>query len=146
MVKEHCGEKLAGHNSRDSRAIAVREKPMEKKADKPVTQPKRKPSLPRKGEVVAPKPPKRLDLQPTRTLEDNLKDLRTHCDVGTKKKSKSYKESWTRYKLHLDCIDSDIPVSTILTCVSLHDSQAAIPLSQMNQDRITNLYDLMDSA
>jgi len=66
--------------------------------------------------------------------------------VGTKKNSKGYKESWTGYKLHLDCIDGDIPVSTVLTCASLHDSQAAIPLSQMSQDRITNLYDLMDSA
>ena len=115
MVKEHCGEKLAGHNSRDATAIAAREKPMKKKADKSVTQPKRKPGRPRKGEVVAPKPPKRLDLQPTRTLEDNLKDLPTQCDVGTKKNSKGYKESWTGYKLHLDCIDGDIPVSTILT-------------------------------
>jgi hypothetical protein len=86
MVKEHCGEKLAGHNSRDATAIAACERPMKKKADKSVTQPKRKPGRPRKGEVVAPNPPKRLDLQPTRTLEDNLKDLPTHCDVGTKKK------------------------------------------------------------
>jgi len=28
----------------------------------------------------------------------------------------------------------------------LHDSQAAIPLSQVSQERITNPYDLMDSA
>ena len=146
MVKEHCGEKLAGHISRDATAIAAREKPVKKKSDESVTQPKRKPGRPRKGEVVVPKPPKRLDLQPTRTLADNLKDLPTQCDVGTKKNSKGYKESWTGYKLHLDCIDGDIPVSTVLTCASLHDSQAAIPLSQMSQDRITNLYDLMDSA
>lgn len=146
MVKEHCGEKLAGHISRDSTAIAAREKPAKKKSDDSEAQPKRKPGRPRKGEVVAPKPPKRLDLQPTRSLEDNLKDLPTQCDVGTKKNSKGYKESWTGYKLHFDCIDGDIPVSTILTSASLHDSQAAIPLSQMSQERIINLYDLMDSA
>ena len=146
MVKEHCGEKLVGHISRDSTAITAREKAVKKKSDESVTQPKRKPGRPRKGEVVAAKPPKRLDLQPTRTLADNLKDLPGQCDVGTKKNSKGYKESWTGYKLHLDCIDGDIPVSTVLTCASLHDSQAAIPLSQMSQDRITNLYDLMDSA
>ena len=146
MVIEHCGEKLAGHISRDSTAIAARERPVKKKSDQSVTQPKRKPGRPRKGEVVAPKPPKRLDLQPTRTLQDNLKDLPTQCDVGTKLNSKGYKESWSGYKLHLDCIDGDIPVSTLLTSASLHDSQVAIPLSQMSQNRITNLYDLMDSA
>jgi len=146
MVKEHCGGKLAGHLGRDATAIAAREKPVKKKSDQSVTQPKRKPGRPRKGEVVAAKLPKRLDLQPARTLEDTLKDLPCQCDVGTKKNSKGYKESWIGYKLHLDCIDGDIPVSTLLTSASLHDSQAAIPLSQMSQEKITNLYDLMDSA
>jgi hypothetical protein len=75
-----------------------------------------------------------------------LRDLPTQCNVGTKKNSKGYKESWTGYKLHVDCIDGDIPVSAILTSASLHDSQAAIPLAQMSAERITNLYDLMDSA
>ena len=93
-----------------------------------------------------PKPPKRLDFKPTRTLAENLLDLPIECNVGTKKNSKGYKESWTGYKLHVDCIDGDIPVSTILTSASLHDSQAAIPLAQMSQKRLTNLYDLMDSA
>ena len=75
MVKEHCSEKLAGHISRDSTGIAAREKPVKKKSDESVAKPKRKSGRPRKGEVVAPKPPKRLDLQPARTLADNLKDL-----------------------------------------------------------------------
>jgi hypothetical protein len=87
-----------------------------------------------------------LDLQPARTLEENLPDLPSQCDVGTKKNSKGYKESWTGYKLHVDCIDGDIPVSAILTSASLHDSQASIPLAQMSAERLTNLYDLMDSA
>jgi len=144
MVKHHYGDKLAGHISRDSTAIEAREKPMKKKPC--VKPPKRKPGRPKKGEIVAPKPPKRLDLQPTRTLAENLLDLPSQCNVGTKKNSKGYKESWTGYKLHVDCIDGDIPVSTILTSASLHDSQAAIPLAQMSQERLTSLYDLMDSA
>jgi hypothetical protein len=37
-------------------------------------------------------------------------------------------------------------ISAVLTSASLHDSQAAIPLAQMSQERVTNLYDLMDSA
>jgi len=79
-------------------------------------------------------------------LEENLLDLPSKCNVGTKKNSKGYKESWTGYKLHVDCIDGDIPVSVILTSASLHDSQVAIPLAQMSAERLTNLYDLMDSA
>jgi hypothetical protein len=54
-------------------------------------------------------------------LEDNLKDLPKHCNVGTKKNSKGYKETWIGYKLHLDCIDGDIPISAILSSASLHD-------------------------
>jgi len=144
MIKRHCGDKLAGHTSRDSTAIETREKPAKKKPV--VKQAKRKPGRPRKGEIVPAKLPKRLELQPTRTLAENLRDLPSQCNVGTKKNSKGYKESWTGYKLHIDCIDGDIPVSTILTSASLHDSQAAIPLAQMSAERFTNLYDLMDSA
>jgi hypothetical protein len=145
MIKEHCGDKLAGHISRDSTAIKAREKPVKSKPCKQQL-PKRKPGRPRKGETVPEKPPKRLDLQPTRTLKENLNDLPSQCNVGTKKNSKGYKESWTGYKLHVDCIDGDIPVSAILTSASLHDSQAAVPLAQMSAQRITNLYDLMDAA
>jgi hypothetical protein len=144
MIEEHCGDKLAGHISRDATAIKAREKPVKSKACK--ESPKRKPGRPPKGERVPANPPKKLDLQPTRTLEENLYDLPSQCNVGTKKNSKGYKESWTGYKLHVDCIDGDIPVSAILTSASLHDSQAAIPLAQMSAERITNLYDLMDAA
>ncbi len=66
--------------------------------------------------------------------------------MGTKKNSKGYKTTWIGYKLHIDCIDGDIPVSVILTSASLHDSQVAIPPAQMSSERVTSLYDLMDSA
>ena len=38
------------------------------------------------------------------------------------------------------------PISCILTSSSLHDSQVAIPLATMTNERVTSLYDLMDSA
>ena len=82
----------------------------------------------------------------TRNLSENINDLPGQCDIGTKLDSKGHKKSWVGYKLHVDCVDGDIPVSAILTSASLHDSQAAIPLAQMTQERITNLYDVMDSA
>ena len=43
-------------------------------------------------------------------------------------------------------MDGDIPVSSILTSAAIHDSQVAIPLAQMTAQRVTSLYDLMDSA
>jgi hypothetical protein len=144
MIRKHCGKKLAGHISRDSTAIESREKPV--KTPKALPRPKRKRGRPRKGEVAAPKPRKRVELQAERSLEKNLNDLPTVCNVGTKKNSKGYKTTWIGYKLHLDCIDGDIPVSAVLSSASLHDSQAAIPLAQMSCERVTNLYDLMDAA
>ena len=75
-----------------------------------------------------------------------LEDLPTACDVGTKKNSKGYKTSWTGYKLHIDSADGGIPISCVLTSASVHDSQVAIPLAKISSKRVTNLYDLMDSA
>lgn len=144
MIKQHCGDKLAGHVRQDSKVIQAREKPVKSKACK--DSPKRKPGRPRKGEEVRAKPLKRLDLHPKRTLEESLSYLPSQCNVGTKKNSKGYKESWVGYKLHIDCIDGDIPVSAILTSTSLHDSQVAITLAWMSAKRITNLYGLMDVA
>lgn len=146
MVKAYCGEKIVGHVSRDATAIETREKAVKKQQEEATVLPKRKRGRPRRGEEVAPKPPKRLDLQGGRRLEENLKDLPYRCDVGTKKNSKGYKATWRGYKLHIDCIDGDIPVSALLTSASLHDSQAAIPLMQMTSQRVTSLYDLMDAA
>ncbi len=144
MIKKHCGQKLAGHISRDSTAIESREKPV--KTSKLSAGPKRKRGRPHKDEIDVPKPRKRVELQVERSLEENLNELPTVCNVGTKKNSKGYKETWIGYKFHLDCIDGDIPISAILSSASLHDSQVAIPLSQMSSQRVTNLYDLMDAA
>jgi hypothetical protein len=146
MVKQHAGPKLAGHVSRDSTAVEAREKPFRKEPKAPGSEPKRKRGRPRRGEVKAAKKPKRLDLQPGRSLAQNVADLPTRCDVGTKINAKGYKTSWIGYKLHLDSIDGDIPVSAVLSSASLHDSQTAIPLAQMTDGRITSLYDLMDAA
>lgn len=147
IIKKHCGPKLVGHVSRDSTAINGREKPMKAaKKDKTKKKIKKKRGRPRKGEKRPEPTPTELAKQLDRSFEDNLMNLPTDCNVGTKRNSKGYKTSWIGYKLHLDCIDGDIPVSPILTSASLHDSQAAIPLAQMTSERITNLYDLMDSA
>lgn len=144
MVRQHRGQRLAGHISRDATAIDGCEKP----APKPQPAPScpRKRGRPAKGEVRPPALPKRLDLQGQRSLAENLADLPSACNVGCKRNSKGHQESWIGYKLHLDTIDGDIPVSAILTSASVHDSQVAIPLAQMTAGRVTALYELMDSA
>ena len=75
-----------------------------------------------------------------------LEDLPKDCDVGVKTNSKGNKEKWIGYKLHIDVADGQIPISCILTSASLHDSQVALPLAEMTRQRVTNCYDLMDSA
>jgi hypothetical protein len=143
LVRKTHGDQLVGHLSRDSTAIEAREKPAVK--EKAPTPPKRKRGRPKKGEE-RPKRRTRLERQSTMTLPEMLDDLPTDCDVGTKKNSKGYRDTWVGYKLHIDAADGGIPISCVLTSASLHDSQVAIPLAAMTAERVTNLYDLMDSA
>jgi hypothetical protein len=53
---------------------------------------------------------------------------------------------WRGYKLHLDVADGQIPVTAILTGANVHDAKVAIPLMTMTTERVTYLYDVMDSA
>lgn len=149
LIKEQLGQKLVGHISRDATAIAAREKALRKSREEKAArspQPKRKTGRPKKGEARTPAKPTRLELQGGRTLGENLKDLPRGCDFGSKRDSKGRQSSWRGYKLHLDTADGEIPVSALLTSASLHDSQAAIPLAQMTAQRVSSLYDVMDSA
>lgn len=143
LIKKSYATELVGHISRDSTAIEAREKPTPKATVEPEPQ---KRGRPKSGEARV-KPQTRIEKQAGgMALDEMLKDLPTACDVGTKKNSKGYKESWIGYKLHLDVADGGIPVSGLLTSASTHDSQVAIPLSHLSQERVVNLYDLMDSA
>ena len=144
LIKKTLGDRIIGHIARDATAIEAREKPA--KREKPVQQVKRRRGRPRKGEVVPPKEPRRLERQVEQTLPDMLADLPTACDVGMKRNAKGHTTSWIGYKLHIDTADGDIPVSCLLTSASVHDSQVALPLAAITAGRVTNLYDLMDSA
>lgn len=93
-----------------------------------------------------PKEEKRLERQQWMTLPEMLVDLPKACDIGSKVNAKGYLVSWKGYKLHIDTADGQIPISCILTSASVHDSQVALPLATMTQQRVTNLYDVMDSA
>jgi Transposase DDE domain/Transposase domain (DUF772) len=143
FIKESYANEIVGHNSRDSTAIEAREKPLKKK---PIQKIVAKRGRPKQGEERI-KPLTRIEQQASGMgLTDMLNDLPTACDVGTKKNSKGYKVSWTGYKLHIDVADGGIPICAVLTSASTHDSQVAIPLAKMSSERMTNLYDVMDSA
>ncbi|NIU01722.1 MAG: transposase [Nitrosopumilaceae archaeon] len=143
MTHKHFRDHLFCHVSRDSSAIVAREKPVKKEKE---IKPKLKKGRPKKGEKSPRKEPRRLEQQIQRDLDANLRDLPTDCNHGSKKDSKGNIMHWIGYKLHCDVVDGDIPVSAVVTSASLHDSQAAIPLAQMTDQRVNTLYDLMDAA
>ena len=153
LIERSLGGRIVGVIARDATEIEAREKPAAKEAndkkDDPPSdgaQPARKRGRPRKDEQ-RPKPePTRLERQTSQTVNQMLAELPTACDVGSKKNSKGYKESWIGYKLHIDVACGQIPVSCVLTSASVHDSQVAIPLMTMTGARVSYLYDLMDAA
>jgi len=137
-------QRLIGHISRDATAIAARERPVRKPEKTPAAEGPRRRR--RRGEPQQPEDLTRIERQRTMTLAQMLADLPSHCAVGCKTNSHGRKETWRGYKLHLDVADGQIPISCVLSSANLHDSQAAIPLATMTATRVTNLYDLMDSA
>jgi Transposase domain (DUF772)/Transposase DDE domain len=146
LIETTQKDRLIGHFSRDSTEIEAREKSVFKPVPIPTATSVRKRGRPKNGKTPPPPEPKRLERQATMTLEQMLDDLPRECNVGAKKNSKGYKESWIGYKFYIDAADGQIPISCILTSASLHDSRAAIPLARMTAQRVTNLYALSDSA
>lgn len=170
LIKAHLGNELIGHLSRDGTAIEARERPASPSAPvapelapqaalfpPPVTaivetpapevqSVKRKRGRPRRGEARPAAKESALARQRQQPLAEMLKEIPTACDRGTKCNAQGYKVSWNGYKLHLDTADCGVPISALLSSASMHDSRAAIPLSLISAERVTNLYDLMDAA
>src|SRR6201997_4454357 len=135
LIERALGGRIIGAIARDATEIEAREKPVQNKANDS------------KDDPPAPdNQPTRLERQVMQNLGQMLADLPTACDVGCKKNSKGYKETWTGSKLHIDVACGQIPVSCVLTSASVHDSQVAIPLMTMTSPRVSYLYDLMDAA
>ena len=141
LIRGQLGDQLIGHIARDATEIEAREKPARKAkpgaAGETPTAPKKR-GRPKKGEE-RPKEPTRIERQVAQTAAQGRAELPTACDVGSKKNSKGFKETWTGYKLHIDTADGDIPVHAILTSASLHDSQVAIPLMRQTSQRMSQL-------
>ena len=164
LIKEHLGQSLIGHISRDGTAIEARERPVSA-ADRSLVQAAatqeallpakdvlaqeapapRKRGRPRRGEVRAPKETI-IGRQRSQSLAQMIAELPRQCDRGSKCNAQGYKIAWNGYKLHLDTADCGVPISALLSSASMHDSRAGVPLSLMSATRVTNLYDLMDAA
>ena len=65
---------------------------------------------PKKGEE-RPKDKTVVERQFDQTFEENLSGLPKHCNKGNNRNSNGYNSSWKGDKLHIDCIDGDIPAS-----------------------------------
>ncbi len=143
LVAETLGDALIGHVSKASTAIEARETP----APKPKAEtPERKRGRPRKGEERT-KQPGRLERQANgMDLDEMLDDLPKAYDHGAKTNAKGGRGAWCGYKLHIDTADCGVPLRTVLTSASVHDSPVAVPLVTMTAERVTNFYDLMDAA
>jgi hypothetical protein len=154
LIHETQHNRLIGHIARDSTAIEAREHfPKIKRPPQPRRHRTKKKTPPRtnqryKGGKRTPvlKDDTRLHRQRTMKLAEMLADLPTGCNLGAKQNSNGHLEYWRGYKLHLDVADGQIPISAVLTSASVHDSQVAIPLATMSSQRVTYLYELMDSA
>jgi hypothetical protein len=145
LVQTHLGERIVGHVSRDSTEIDAREK----RVKKPKTEPQKRygRGRPKKGEEreVA-RRGERLKKQTGLTAQEAIAALPKVCDVGTKTDSKGHSRHWVGWKLHIDSADGGLPITALLTSASMHDSQAAIPMAKRTAERVTALYELMDSA
>jgi len=147
MTAQYHEGRIVGHISRDSTAIAVREKPANKKREvAPLPEPKRKRGRPRKGESRPAKKIGRLERQLRMKPGKAVAELDCVCAWGCKKNSQGNISFWKGCKLHLDVTDLGIPVTAVVTGANVHDSQLAIPMEKWTERKITYLYSVMDSA
>jgi transposase len=155
VIRQTQQDRLIGHIARDATAIEARERfpdpPAEGQKTKKKKKKKRKAkSSPRpKGAFARAKAAERgtrIQRQRHQKLDVMLASLPNRCDIGTKTNSQGNQYHWRGYKLHLDVADGQVPISALLTSASTHDSQVAIPLMTLTSQRVTYLYELMDSA
>lgn len=146
MIKEHLGGELIGHISRDGTAIAARERPVAPGVAEAAVAPGKECAVKRGSKRAVPASASPILRQRSQSLPAMLAELPTACDRGTKCNAQGYKTSWNGYKLHIDTADCGVPIAALLCSASMHDSRAAVPLSHITKDRVTNLYDLMDAA
>ena len=145
LVKDAHKDIVVYHLCRDSTAIPAREKPQPKPKKKKEKQAKKRGRPPRNAE----KPEKTLTVlekQITQTPQQSLARIDKECAWGCKKNSEGNVYFWKGYKLHLDVSDIGFPLTACVTGANVHDSQLAIPMEQLTEQKVTFLYSLMDAG
>lgn len=138
--------RIVGHINRDSAPILTRETPVTRKRDTVSPLPPRKRGRPRKEDVRQEKEPTQIEKQIEQSISISLSELPKTCAWGCKKNSQGNMATWKGYKLHLDISDTGFPISAIVTGANVHDSQVAIPLEKMTEEKVQHLYSVMDAA
>jgi IS5 family transposase len=126
LVTTHCREELYEHSAIDASSIAVAEKVVKNKAEN------------KKNLTTAD--------QHNQTLAEIMHDLPQHCDYGAKRDSNGNQHVWKGYKLHLVVNEYNVPLASVVTSASIHDSLVAIPLVRLTEDRVDVLYYTADKA
>lgn len=160
LIRETHKDRIVGHISRDSTAIHARERfpdktPSQKRAEQTESKPK-KSRASAKGTKLGRKLRKkkrtpasrdtRIERQKSMTVDQMLAEIPQESSIGIKVNSQRERKYWVGYKLHLDVADGQIPITAVLSGANVHDSQLAVPLMTMTSQRVTYLYELMDSA
>jgi len=127
MIKEHCSEELYEYSAIDASAISVSEKATKKKSKK------------QKAKTT-------VAQQLGMNTADIISSLSTICDFGGKNDSNGNKSTWKGYKLHTVVNEYNIPVASLVTSASVHDSLCAIPLIRITEERVDSLYYLGDKG
>ena len=140
LIKETYKDVIVTHVSKDSTAIKGREKAIKKIKPIKVKKTKRAP----KGCAELTRIQKQASGK--MTISEMIADLPTDCNVGQKTSSTGHAYAWVGFKLHMSVDDHGVPLAVLLSSASLNDSQAAIPLAEITNQRVISLYDLMDSG
>jgi hypothetical protein len=162
LIRETHSQRIVGHISRDSSKIpaheAFPETPSEKRAQQaPDLSQGKKKKVSAKGRKLGRKLRKRDRTAASRdtrierqkqmkTAREMLEEIPRECSIGVQVTKKREPKFTKGYKLHLDVADGQIPVSAVLSSANVHDSQLSVPLTKITSERITYLYELMDSA
>ena len=80
------------------------------------------------------------------TVAEVIEDLPKHYDYELKKNSKGAIEPWNGYKIHRNVDDRDIFLGLLVTSASIDDSQIAIPLGSMTNERVSNCDTITDKG
>jgi transposase len=144
VINAHKG-KIVQHVSRDSTAIPAREH-ITKKKKRGKKKPVKKHGRAAKSAIKVPKPPNVIETQKNESAKEAIDKLNKECTYGCKKNSQGNISFWRGYKLHLDVSDIGFPLSAVVTGANVHDSQLAIPMEKMTEQKVLSFYSLMDSA